>query len=429
MKSTMQSKRLFERAKKTIPGGVNSPVRAFQAVGGTPRFIRSAKGCRLIDADGNEYIDYVGSWGPMILGHADESVVAAIQEASTRGTSYGAPTEAEIDLAETIVRLVPSVEKVRLVNSGTEATMTAVRLARAFTGRSVIVKFDGCYHGHSNSFLIQAGSGIATLGLPNSPGVPTDVTEKTISLPWNQIDAVRATFDHYPDQIAAIICEPVTGNMGVVVPPRDYLAQLIQIAEENGALVIFDEVMTGFRIALGGVQELHSLLPHLTCLGKVLGGGLPIGAVGGRKDLMDLIAPVGPVYQAGTLSGNPLAVAAGLQTLKILEREKPYALLSQRTETLCQGLATAAREADVEVQIQSCGSMFTVFFSAEPVTDFESAKRSDTDRFARFFQRILEEGVYLAPSQFEACFVSLAHDRNAVTRTIESAGAAFKACR
>ena len=428
MNSIKQSEKLFQRAKTTIPGGVNSPVRAFQAVGGTPRFISSAKGCLLTDADGNEYIDYVGSWGPMILGHAHESVIGAIQKAASRGTSYGAPTELEIRLAEQIVKLVPSVEKVRLVNSGTEATMTALRLARAFTGRSLIVKFDGCYHGHSDSLLIRAGSGIATLGLPNSPGVLSEVIEQTISLPFNQIEAVQAAFDRYPEQIAAIICEPVTGNMGVVVPPREYLSRLLEIAEANGALVIFDEVMTGFRVALGGVQELYSLLPHLTCMGKVVGGGLPIGAVGGRKDVMDLIAPVGPVYQAGTLSGNPLAVAAGLETLKILEREDPYSLLSQRTEALCEGLRASARDSGVKVRIQSCGSMFTVFFTSEPVTDFESAKRSDTNLFSKFFQRMLEEGVYLAPSQFEACFVSVAHDENTITRTVKKARTAFGVC-
>jgi glutamate-1-semialdehyde 2,1-aminomutase len=428
MKSTKKSEELFRIAKETIPGGVNSPARAFKAVGGVPRFISSARGCRLIDADGNEYIDYVGSWGPMILGHAHEEVVAAIQQAVLRGTSYGAPTKLEINLAERIVRLVPSVEKVRLVNSGTEATMTALRLARAYTGRSLIIKFDGCYHGHANSFLIQAGSGIATLGLPNSPGVPDQVTEQTISLPFNRVEALQAAFDQYPEQIAAVICEPVSGNMGVVVPPREYLSELIQLAERNGAVAIFDEVMTGFRLALGGVQELHSLKPHLTCMGKIVGGGLPIGAVGGRRDIMDLIAPVGPVYQAGTLSGNPLAVAAGLETLKILERENPYPLLSQRTKNLCDGLSQAARESDVDVQVQSCGSMFTVFFTAEPVRDFESAKSCNTHQFRRFFQYMLSEGVYLAPSQFEACFVSVVHDQGVIEETIRKARDGFRVC-
>jgi glutamate-1-semialdehyde 2,1-aminomutase len=428
MNSTKKSEELFEKAKVAIPGGVNSPARAFKAVGGTPRFIRSAKGCRLIDADGNEYIDYVGSWGPMILGHAHQEVVSAIQDAASKGTSYGAPTEVEVRLAEKIVQLVPSIEKVRLVNSGTEATMTAVRLARAHTRRSLIVKFDGCYHGHANSFLIQAGSGIATLGLPNSPGVPDQVTGQTISLPFNRLDAVQSAFSQYPNEIAAVICEPVSGNMGVVVPPREYLAQIIEIAESSGAVAIFDEVMTGFRIALGGVQELYSLSPHLTCLGKIVGGGLPIGAVGGRADIMDLIAPVGPVYQAGTLSGNPLAVAAGMQTLTILEREDPYGLLAQRTEALCEGLRAAAEGADVAVQIQSCGSMFTIFFTSDPVTDFESAKRCNTDQFRRFFQKMLELGVYLAPSQFEACFVSVEHDQDVIEETIEKAQDAFKVC-
>jgi glutamate-1-semialdehyde 2,1-aminomutase len=428
MNSAKKSKELFERAKVTIPGGVNSPARAFKAVGGNPRFISAAKGCRMIDADGNRYIDYVGSWGPMILGHAHPEVVSAIQDAASRGTSYGAPTEVEIHLAEKIVSLVPSVEKVRLVNSGTEATMTAVRLARAYTGRSLIIKFDGCYHGHANSFLIQAGSGIATLGLPNSPGVPDQVTGQTISLPFNRLEVVQAAFAQYPNEIAAVICEPVSGNMGVVVPPREYLSQLIEIAESNGALVIFDEVMTGFRTALGGVQEMYSLVPHLTCLGKIVGGGLPIGAVGGRRDILDLIAPVGPVYQAGTLSGNPLAVAAGLETLGILERENPYSQLSQNTEILCEGLRAAARESGVEVQIQSCGSMFTIFFSSDPVTDFESARGADAEKFGQFFHKMLDEGVYLAPSQFEACFLSTAHDQVAVDETINKAAKAFESC-
>jgi len=428
MISIKQSEKSFERAKKTIPGGVNSPVRAFQAVGGIPRFIASALGCRLVDVDGNEYIDYVGSWGPMILGHAHPSVVSRLQAVASMGTSYGAPTEAEIYLAEKIAELVPSVEKVRLVNSGTEATMTALRLARAATSRPLVIKFDGCYHGHSDSFLIQAGSGIATLGLPNSPGVPPEVTEQTISLPFNRIEAVRAAFDRYEEQIAAVIFEPVTGNMGVVVPPREYLSQLVEIAEENGALVVFDEVMTGFRLALGGAQEFYSLHPQLTCLGKVVGGGLPIGAVGGREEIMDLIAPIGPVYQAGTLSGNPLAVAAGLETLRILEEEAPYSLLAKRTEALCEGLRVAADEAGVEVQVQSCGSMFTVFFNSEPVIDFESARKSDTKRFSVFFQKMLEKGVYLAPSQFEACFVSLAHDEATIAETIEKARLVLREC-
>jgi glutamate-1-semialdehyde 2,1-aminomutase len=407
---------------------VNSPVRAFQAVGGTPRFIESAQGCRLLDVDGNEYIDYVGSWGPMILGHAHPKVVAQIHKATSGGTSYGAPTEPEISLAEKIVALVPSVDKVRLVNSGTEATMTALRLARGFTGRPLILKFDGCYHGHSDSFLIQAGSGIATLGLPNSPGVPSEVTEQTISLPFNRIEAVKAAFDRYPGQIAAVIFEPVTGNMGVIVPPREYLSQLFELAQADGALVIFDEVMTGFRLAPGGAQELFSLRPDLTCMGKVVGGGLPIGAIGGRSEIMDLIAPLGPVYQAGTLSGNPLAVAAGLETLKILEEEEPFGLLEVRTKRLCDGLRSSAHEAGIEVQVQSCGSMFTIFFASEPVTDFESAKKSDTKRFGNFFQRMLEKGVYLAPSQFEACFVSLAHDEDTIAQTIEKSSVAFREC-
>ena len=352
-------------------------------------------------------------------------VVQAVQEAAEKGTSYGAPTELEIELAEIVTRLVPSVEQVRLVNSGTEATMTAVRLARAFTNRSLVVKFNGCYHGHGDSFLIQAGSGIATLALPNSPGVPEQLAAQTVSLPFNDIDAIKNAFEQFEGQIAAVICEPVTGNMGVVVPPRAYLAELLDMAEKDGALVVFDEVMTGFRLALGGAQELFSLTPPLTCMGKVLGGGLPIGAVGGRRDIMEMLAPVGPVYQAGTLSGNPLAVAAGLEALRQLESDPPYASLHQKAESLCQGLEDAAREKGIEVQIQRCGSMFTLFFSDRPVTNFEAAKQSDTNRFSRFHAGMLEHGVYLAPSQFEACFLSTAHDDAAISSTIEAARSVF----
>ncbi|MFZ0429477.1 MAG: glutamate-1-semialdehyde 2,1-aminomutase [Acidobacteriota bacterium] len=424
--SIQRSEALFERAQRVIPGGVNSPVRAFRAVGGIPRFIASAKGCFLTDADGNRYIDYVGSWGPMILGHARPEVVQAVQEAARRGTSFGAPTELEVLLAEKICAMVPSVEKVRLVNSGTEATMSALRVARGFTGRPMMIKFDGCYHGHSDSFLVEAGSGVATLGIPGTPGIPDEFAGKTLSLPYNDLDAVEGALERYPGQVAAIICEPVTGNMGVVVPKWQYLAELIALAEAHGALVIFDEVMTGFRLAPGGAQELFELRPHLTCLGKIVGGGLPLGAFGGRKDIMGMVAPEGPVYQAGTLSGNPLAVSAGLTTLDILQADPPYELLERNTRELCIGLEEAAAAAGATVRIPRCGSMFTIFFNDMEPVDFASVKRSDTRMFADFFAGILKRGVYLAPSQFEACFVSTAHTSDAIQSTIDAAAETFR---
>jgi len=420
--SPSRSEQLFHEAQKVIPGGVNSPVRAFGAVGGTPKFIASANGCYLTDADGNRYIDYVGSWGPMILGHSHPEVVEAVQRAVENGTSFGAPTEREVDLAGQICEMVPSVEKVRLVNSGTEATMSALRLARAYTERNKVIKFDGCYHGHADSFLVQAGSGVATFGLPNTPGVPASFTEHTIGLPFNQIQAVEEAFQRYPDEIAAIICEPVTGNMGVIVPPREYLVGLLELAERNGALLIFDEVMTGFRLAPGGAQELFSINPHLTCLGKIVGGGLPIGAFGGRREIMEQVAPEGPVYQAGTLSGNPVAVTAGLKTLEILQRDNPYPELDQRTTMLCEAMHSAAEVAGIEVQIHRCGSMFTMFFNPAPIQNFNDVKECSTDTFAMFFTSLLEGGIYLAPSQFEACFLSTAHTDEALERTIEVTG-------
>lgn len=381
----------------------------------------------MTDVDGNEFVDYVGSWGPMILGHAHPAVTEAVRDVVGRGTSYGAPTVLEIELAEKVTTMVPSIEMVRLVNSGTEATMSAVRLARAFTERPMVIKFDGCYHGHGDSFLVQAGSGVATLGLPDTPGVPAAFTEQTLSLPFNDLAAVRDALERYPKQVAAIICEPVTGNMGVVEPPRGYLAGLIDLAERFGALAIFDEVMTGFRLAPGGAQELFGLCPHLTCLGKVLGGGMPIGAFGGRADIMRLLAPEGPVYQAGTLSGNTVAVTAGLTTLELLESEPPYQTLEETSEALCSGLAKAAADAGVPVRINRSGSMFTVFFTDAEVHDFVGAKGSNLKRFSRFFNAMLERGVYLAPSQFEACFVSAAHDEDAIQKTVDAARQAFGA--
>lgn len=415
------SEELFSRAKEFIPGGVNSPVRAFGAVGGTPRFIASAEGCYMTDVDGKRYIDYVGSWGPMILGHAHPEVTEAVLSAVRKGTSFGAPTGLEVEMAEMICQMVPSLEKVRLVNSGTEATMSALRVARAYTGRPKVIKFDGCYHGHSDSFLVQAGSGVATLGLPNTPGVPAEFTEHTLSLPFNSLSVVEEAFSEHPDQIAAIICEPVTGNMGVIVPEKSYLEGLIRIAEENGAVVIFDEVMTGFRVAPGGVQQRFGLDPHLTCLGKIVGGGLPIGAFGGKKEIMDLVAPQGAVYQAGTLSGNPVAVTAGLKTLEVLRRDNPYPALERATTRLGEGLKKAADAVGIPARVHQCGSMSTLFFNDGEISNFEDVKRSDTGLFARFFSGLLQKGVYIAPSQFEACFTSIAHTDEVIDRTIEAA--------
>jgi glutamate-1-semialdehyde 2,1-aminomutase len=358
----------------------------------------------------------------MILGHAHEEVIEAIRTVIAGGTSYGAPTESEVTLAEQICKMVPSVEKVRLVNSGTEATMSALRLARGYTGRDKIIKFDGCYHGHADSLLVQAGSGVATFGLPNSPGVPASFAEHTISLPFNNIQAVEEAFQRYSGEIAAIIIEPVTGNMGVIVPPREYLLQLRDLVEKNDALLIFDEVMTGFRLAPGGAQELFCVDPHLTCLGKVVGGGLPIGAFGGKKEIMQHVAPEGPVYQAGTLSGNPVAVTAGLKTLEILERDDPYAELDRKTEKLSEGLSGVAQRAGKNVQVHRCASMFTLFFNPEPIQNFDDVKQCDTQFFAAFFNGLLDEGIYIAPSQFEACFVSTAHSEEAIEATIDGVG-------
>ena len=416
-----RSVELLERAEKVIPGGVNSPVRAFRGVGESPRFIRQAQGAQVEDVDGNRYLDYLGSWGPMILGHAHPEVVEAIQEASQRGTSYGAPTENEVLLAEKICSLFPSIEKVRLVNSGTEATMSALRLARAYTGRSLVVKFDGGYHGHSDSLLVKAGSGVVTLGLADSPGVPEHLVEGTVSVPFNDLPRLEEVFEKYPDQIAAVILEPIPGNMGVVLPREGFLRGVLKLGEKHGALVVFDEVISGFRIGLGGAQQRFSVGAPLTCLGKIVGGGLPIGAYGGRREIMEMMAPEGPVYQAGTLSGNPIAVAAGLKTLEILERDRPFDLLEGKALELGQGLEEAAQRHSVPFRVQRCGSMFTPFFNPEPVTDFVSAKRSNTEHFSLFFRQMLGRGIYLAPSQFEANFVSVAHTEADIQRTLQSA--------
>ena len=424
---TTKSDNLFERAQRVIPGGVNSPVRAFRAVGRTPLFIREAAGAQITDVDGNSYIDFVGSWGPMILGHAHPVVIEALREAAARGTSYGAPTELEIELAGEINTAFPSIERVRLTSSGTEAAMSAIRLARGFTGRDRIVKCEGCYHGHSDSLLVKAGSGLATFGTPDSAGVPADFARNTIVVPYNDAEALRHIFEERGSEIACMIIEPVAGNMGCVPPQPGYLEAVRSITSSHGALLIFDEVITGFRLAYGGAQQLYGVRPDLTCLGKIIGGGLPVGAFGGRADVMDRIAPLGPVYQAGTLSGNPLAVTAGLATLKLLRDSNPYVELELRSAKLEQGLRDAAAAAGIASTVNRVGSMLTGFFTEGPVTDWPSANQSDTDQYGRFFRGMLEEGIYLAPSQFECAFVSLAHSDHLIERTIEAAGLAMRA--
>ncbi len=414
-----RSAALFERAQVSIPGGVNSPVRAFRGVGGTPRFIVRGEGSHIWDADGNEYIDYVGSWGPLLFGHRFPPVIAALEDALTRGTSFGAPTEQEIDLAELIRNFVPSVEMVRLVNSGTEATMSALRVARGFTGRDITIKFEGCYHGHVDSLLVKAGSGVATLGLPDSPGVPRGFSDTTIALPFNDADRVEQAFQKNPDGIAAVIVEPVCGNMGCVLPMPGFLEALRAITARYGALLIFDEVMTGFRLAKGGAQELYGIKPDLTTLGKVIGGGLPIAAYGGRRDVMTYVAPSGPIYQAGTLSGNPLAVAGGLAMLRhLLSHPETYQKLEDSTARL-------AGKPIEGITINRKGSMMTWFFNPDPVIDYESALRSDRTRFAKFFHAMLERGFYLPPAQFEALFVSAAHSTEEIERTAAAARECF----
>jgi glutamate-1-semialdehyde 2,1-aminomutase len=414
---TSRSEELFRRAVEKIPGGVNSPVRAFRSVGGQPVFIARGQGSHIFDADGNEYIDYVGSWGPLLLGHRHPEILAALEAALTRGTSFGAPTEQEIDLADAICDAVPSIEMVRLVNSGTEATMSAIRVARGFTGRDLTVKFEGCYHGHVDSLLVKAGSGLATLGIADTQGVPKAFCDTTIALPFNSVEAVEQAFRAHGRNIAAVIVEPVVGNMGCVPPQPGYLQALRRITEQHGALLIFDEVMTGFRVAFGGAQQLYGIRPDLTTLGKVIGGGLPVGAYGGRKDIMSKVAPVGPIYQAGTLSGNPLAVAAGLAMLCHLKAHPEiYAQLESRAAALCAAPPPG-------VIVNRVGSMFTFFFTASPVTGWDSAKQCDTTRFGQFFRGMLERGIYLAPSQFEAAFLSAAHTEDDIRKTIAAAQA------
>ena len=409
---------LETRAVQVIPGGVNSPVRAFKAVGGGPVFIRRGHGCTVEDVDGNTYIDYLGSWGPLILGHAHPKVVAAVQEAAADGTSFGAPTEREVLLAEAIRRALPSVEQVRLVSSGTEACMSALRVARAFTGRSKILKFDGCYHGHADSLLVQAGSGAITFGVPDSAGVSAGVAAETISVPYNSLEAVRAAFAAHGSEIAAVIVEPIAANMGVIPPAAGFLDGLREITRRHGALLIFDEVVSGFRYGPNGAQGAFGITPDLTTLGKVVGGGLPLAAYGGRREIMEQLAPLGPAYQAGTLSGNPIATAAGLATLGVLAKSNPYAQLDRLAAQLADGLTEAARSAGVALQVSRVGSMLTPFFADAMPTDFDSAMKADRTKYAAFFRAMLDRGVYLAPSQFEAGFVSTAHTDAEIDRTI-----------
>ena len=427
MQDAQRSRHLFKEAQLLLPGGVDSPVRAFKAVGGTPPFITRGRGSRIFDADGNCYIDYVGSWGPLILGHADRRVTTALKHVINDGTSFGAATEAEVRLADMIRGAMPSMEMLRFVNSGTEATMSAIRLARAFTGRERIIKFEGCYHGHSDSLLVSGGSGMATLGIPDSPGVLRQTARCTMVAAYNNLESVKKTFARYPGEIAAVIVEPVAANMGLVHPARGFLSGLRQLTRKHGALLIFDEVITGFRLSYGGAQGLYGIKPDLTCLGKIIGGGLPVGAYGGRKDIMRMMAPEGKVYQAGTLSGNPLAMTAGIETLRILKDPDVYHRLEERAAALQEGIATAACKACLPLTIPRAGSLLTVFFTGAEVSDYASARRCDTTLFARFFRALLASGIYWPPSQFETAFVSLAHSQRDIETTIRIMGKAFKA--
>jgi glutamate-1-semialdehyde 2,1-aminomutase len=425
-RSFEKSRALQRRAEKVIPGGVNSPVRAFRAVGGDPPFIVRGEGARLFDADGNEYIDYVGSWGPMILGHAEPSVLEAVTQAARGSASFGASTPSEIDLAEAVIGAFPSIEKIRFVSSGTEATMSAIRLARAYTKRKRIIKFEGCYHGHADFLLVKAGSGVVTLGIPGSAGVPEEAAQFTMALPYNNEEAVEQAFAKFKGEIACVIVEPVVGNMGCVPPHKGYLERLREITRREGALLIFDEVMTGFRVSFGGAQQLYGIKPDLTTLGKVIGGGLPVGAYGGPAEIMNMVAPLGPVYQAGTLSGNPLAMAAGLTTIcSLRDNAELYERMDALAGELVKGVTTAAKEAGVKVTANRVGSMFTWFFADGPITDWDSAAKADTAAFGRFFRAMLEAGVWLPPSQFEAAFLGAAHTKEDVQETIAAAREAF----
>lgn len=424
--SRAQSSSLIQQAAKRIPGGVNSPVRAFNGVGGDPVFFERAEGAYVFDADGNRYVDYVGSWGPMILGHAHPEVIAAVQQAAAKGTSFGAPTAIEIEMAEKVCNIMPNLEQVRFVSSGTEATMSALRLARGATGRDKIVKFQGCYHGHGDSLLVNAGSGALTLGVPSSPGVPAALAELTLTLPFNDIAAAKACWSEHGDEIAAVIVEPVAGNMNCIPPIPGFLEALRSLCDEHGSILIFDEVMTGFRVALGGAQSVYNVVPDLTTLGKVVGGGLPVGAFGGKRDIMQQIAPTGPVYQAGTLSGNPLAMAAGLKTLELISAQGFYDELTAKTTSLLQGLQQAAEEANVDFTTSQIGAMFGLFFTdQQQVTSFAESTACDAERFKRFFHAMLDQGIYLAPSAYEAGFVSACHSQVDLNTTIDAARQAF----
>ncbi len=424
------SVRLFKQAQEVIPGGVNSPVRACRSVGTDPLFIVKGEGARVWDADGQSYIDYVGSWGPLILGHAHPAVIKALAETASRGTSFGAPTEIEVKLARLLIECLPSLEMVRLVNSGTEAAMTAIRLARGVTQRPYIIKFDGCYHGHADSVLVAAGSGVATLGIPGSPGVPEELARLTISLPYNDLSPVKETFEAFKDQVAAVIVEPIAGNMGMVPPKEEFLPGLAELTRENGALFILDEVITGFRLGLSGAQGLYNLDPDLTCLGKIIGGGLPVGAIGGKKRVMASLAPTGDVYQAGTLSGNPLAVSAGLATIEALKADPSiYDRIGKLSETLASGLLDEAQKAGLEVCGHQIGSMSCLFFNPGPVYDYASAAKSDQDMFAKYYRNCRESGIYLAPSPFETTFVSAAHTEANIEQTLSAARTVFKDLR
>jgi len=420
-----RSEKLYAEACRWIPGGVNSPVRSARAVGMSPIFVKEAKGCRVTDEDGNVYIDYVGSWGPLIVGHTHPKVVEAIQKAVVKGTSYGIPTRLEIEVARKVIEMVPSMEMVRMVNSGTEATMSAIRLARGATGRKKIIKFNGCYHGHGDSLLVQSGSGIATFGIPGSPGIPEEIVQHTLSLPYNDLEEVKAVMGRMGKEVACIILEPVAANMGVVLPRPEFLSGLRELCTSHGALLVFDEVITGFRLAPGGAQQVYGVMPDLTCLGKIIGGGLPVGAYGGKREIMMRMAPVGDVYQAGTLSGNPLAMSAGLATLEILSEAGVYEELEEKAAYLAKGLGKAAQEAQVPVVLNRVGSIGCGFFTSEPVSDFASALKADTRAYAIFFQEMLKRGIYLAPSQFEAFFLSLAHEKKDLDQTIEAAAQAL----
>lgn len=421
-----RSEDLYEEAKRYIPGGVNSPVRAFKAVGGTPRFIARAKGSRVWDVDGAEYVDYLASWGPLILGHAHPRVVEAVKAQAEKGTSYGAPTALEVELARRIVEALPSVEMVRMVNSGTEAVMSAIRLARAYTGRDKVIKFEGCYHGHADGLLVRAGSGATTLGVPDSPGVPRGYAELTLLAPYNDLQAVKELMARHRGEVACVVVEPVAGNMGVVPPEAGFLEGLRELCDHEGALLIFDEVITGFRVGPSGAQGLYGVMPDLTCLGKIIGGGLPVGAFGGRREIMEMLAPSGGVYQAGTLSGNPLAMAAGLETLKVLAEEDPYGRLEEMADHLCREILQMARGTGLEVTVNRVGSMFTLFFNPGPVRNYEEARRSDTALYSRYFWGLLKRGVYVAPSQFEAAFLSTAHTAEDIDLTLRAVKEAFE---